>query len=214
MSNPLMEKMLDLPEFEVTDFKQNDNDMGFYVETKKRPTFCHVCGCYMPNLVIYKSRKQTVRDISILGKRTALIINLCAFNKKVGVVLYTLNNIITEMNRQNKRQKDLTDYLQLTKNAFTDWKSGKSKSYMKYLPQIAKYLNVSVDFLLADENKKSPDSPLISELSERDRDAARLYRALISAGYVREGETLTTEQIGTLKAVITLLDSSFGNSEK
>lgn len=74
MSNPLMEKMLDLPEFEVTDFKQNDNDMGFYVETKKRPTFCPVCGCYMPNLVIYKSRKQTVRDISVLGKRTALII--------------------------------------------------------------------------------------------------------------------------------------------
>lgn len=27
MSNPLMEKMLDLPEFEVTDFKQNDNDI-------------------------------------------------------------------------------------------------------------------------------------------------------------------------------------------
>ena len=46
MSNPLMEKMLDLPEFEVTDFKQNDNDMGFYVETKKRPTFCPVCVCY------------------------------------------------------------------------------------------------------------------------------------------------------------------------
>ena len=64
MSNPLMEKMLDLPEFEVTDFKQNDNDMGFYVQTKNRPTVCPVCGCYIPNLVIYKSRKQTVRDIS------------------------------------------------------------------------------------------------------------------------------------------------------
>lgn len=75
MSNPLMEKMLDLPEFEVTDFKQNDNDVGFYVQTKKRPTVCPVCGCYMPNLVIYKSRKQTVRDINVLGKRTALIIN-------------------------------------------------------------------------------------------------------------------------------------------
>ena len=80
MSNPLMEKMLDLPEFEVTDFKQNDNDMGFYVETKKRPTFCPVCGCYMPNLIIYKSRKQTVRDISVLGKRTALIINASALS--------------------------------------------------------------------------------------------------------------------------------------
>ena len=40
MSNPLMEKMLGLPEFEVTDFKQNEYDMGFYVETKKRPTLC------------------------------------------------------------------------------------------------------------------------------------------------------------------------------
>ena len=28
MSNPLMEKMLDLPEFEVTDFKQNDIERG------------------------------------------------------------------------------------------------------------------------------------------------------------------------------------------
>lgn len=33
MSDTLMAKMLGLPEFEVTDFKQNDNDMGFYVET-------------------------------------------------------------------------------------------------------------------------------------------------------------------------------------
>ena len=39
MSNPLMEKMLDLPEFEVTDFKQNDNDMGFYVHRHRQ------CGC-------------------------------------------------------------------------------------------------------------------------------------------------------------------------
>jgi transposase len=70
-----MEKMLGLPEFEVTDFKQNDNDMGFYVQTKLRPNVCLACGCYKPQLVIYKSRKQTVRDINVLGKRTALIIN-------------------------------------------------------------------------------------------------------------------------------------------
>lgn len=42
MSNPLMGKMLDLPEFEVTDFKQNDNDMGFYVQDcrKEKPVAC------------------------------------------------------------------------------------------------------------------------------------------------------------------------------
>lgn len=75
MSNPLMEKMLGLPEFEVTDFKQNDNDMGFYVETKERPSVCAACGIYHPQLIIYKSRKQTVRDINAFGKRSALIIN-------------------------------------------------------------------------------------------------------------------------------------------
>lgn len=74
MSNPLMEKMLGLPEFEVTDFKQNDNDMGFYVQTKSRPYYCPSCGCYKPELVIYKNRNQTVRDINALGKRCALII--------------------------------------------------------------------------------------------------------------------------------------------
>ena len=75
MSNPLMEKMLaPPPECAGTDCKQSDNDMGFYVQAKNHPTVCPVCGCYMPNLVIYKSRKQTVRDISVLGKRTALII--------------------------------------------------------------------------------------------------------------------------------------------
>lgn len=70
-----MEKMLGLPEFKVTDFKQNDNDMGFYVETKERPTVCPASGIYHPQLVIYKSRKQTVCDINSLGKRSALIIN-------------------------------------------------------------------------------------------------------------------------------------------
>ena len=74
MGEPLIEKMLGLPEFEVTDFKQNDNDMGFYVQTKERPSVCSACGCYKPELVIYKSRTQTVRDINALGKRSALII--------------------------------------------------------------------------------------------------------------------------------------------
>ena len=125
-----------------------------------------------------------------------------------------LNNIIDELKKQNKKQKDLTDYLGLTKNAFTDWKGGKSQSYKKYLPQIAEFLNVSVDYLLSGKNKKSPDTSLDSEMSERDRDALRLYRALIASGYIREGETLSPEQIGTLKSVITLLNSSFGKSEK
>lgn len=123
-----------------------------------------------------------------------------------------LDNIICELQNKKIKQKDLTDYLGITKNAFTDWKSGRIKSYMKYLPQIAEFLGVTVDYLLNDtENKKSPDIP--EGISERDADALRLYRGLISAGYLREGETLTPEQVGTLKAVITLLNAAFNKSE-
>lgn len=65
-----------------------------------------------------------------------------------------LDNIILLMNIQHKQQKELTDFLGLHKNAFTDWKNGKSKSYEKYLYQIAAFLGVSVDYLLG--NTDSP----------------------------------------------------------
>ena len=123
------------------------------------------------------------------------------------------DNFIRLCQKSNTSPNGVAKKLAISSGSITSWKQGRVPHYNTLL-KIADYFGVSVDYLLADESKKSPDSPLISELSERDRDAARLYRALISAGYVREGETLTTEQVGTLKAVITLLDSSFGNSEK
>lgn len=72
--NALIEKLLKLPEFEVTDFKQNEYDMGFYVQKRERPMVCPACGIYHPELVIYKTRTQTVRDLSIQGQRVALIL--------------------------------------------------------------------------------------------------------------------------------------------
>lgn len=66
-----------------------------------------------------------------------------------------LNNIIIYLKKQGKTQKDLTDYLGLSKNAFTNWKGGFSNSYRKYLPQIADFLGVSVDTLCGREEKKT-----------------------------------------------------------
>ena len=59
-----------------------------------------------------------------------------------------LDNVVFLLKQQNKKQKELTDYLGITKNAFTDWKSGRIKSYQKYLPQIAEFFGVSTDELL------------------------------------------------------------------
>jgi transcriptional regulator with XRE-family HTH domain len=59
-----------------------------------------------------------------------------------------LDKILSELKRKGLSQKELADYLDISPNNITDWKSGRSRSYTKYLPQIAKFLGTSVDYLV------------------------------------------------------------------
>ncbi len=88
--------------------------------------------------------------------------------------MVTLNKIVEELKKQRKTQKDLTDYLGLQKNAFSNWKHGNNTSYLKHLPKIADYLGVSIDYLLGKEN-----SPLSNEngLSDSQREIIALFDA-------------------------------------
>ena len=52
------------------------------------------------------------------------------------------------MKEQRVSQQEICQYLNLKKQTFSEWKAGRSESYLKYLPQIADYLGVSVDYLL------------------------------------------------------------------
>ena len=65
--------------------------------------------------------------------------------------LEVLNNIIRLLKDYNLKQNELTNYLGLSKNIFTDWKSGRNTSYMKHLPKIAEFFDVSVDYILGKE---------------------------------------------------------------
>lgn len=67
----------------------------------------------------------------------------------------TLDKICELLDQQGKKQKDLTDFLGISKNSFTDWKSGRIKSYTKHIPQIAEFLGVSTDYLLGTQ-KETP----------------------------------------------------------
>lgn len=69
-----------------------------------------------------------------------------------------LNKITELLKQQNKKQKDLTDYLGISKNVFTDWKSGKNNSYLKHIGKIAEYFDVSVDYLLGKEKSPTANS--------------------------------------------------------
>lgn len=62
-----------------------------------------------------------------------------------------LNNIIQLLKHNKRKQNELTDYLGISKNAFTNWKNGDNTSYMKHLPKIAEFLGVSVDYLLGND---------------------------------------------------------------
>lgn len=64
------------------------------------------------------------------------------------MILNTLNKIAELLTLQGKRQKDLTDFLGVNKNAYSLWKSGKTTSYNKYIPQIADFFGVSPEYLL------------------------------------------------------------------
>lgn len=70
----------------------------------------------------------------------------------------TLERIIVELQNQNKKKIDLTNYLGLVSSAFGNWQSGRNTSYKKYLHGIAEFLGVSVEYLQGktDIKEKSP----------------------------------------------------------
>ena len=59
-----------------------------------------------------------------------------------------LDKISALLKEQGKTQKMLCEALGLNQQAYTNWKGGSNDSYMKYLPRIAEYLGVSIDYLL------------------------------------------------------------------
>ena len=63
-------------------------------------------------------------------------------------LLDILTKITDLMLVQGKSQTELTKYLGLQNSAFTKWKLGKNTSYKKYLPEIANFLDTSIDYLL------------------------------------------------------------------
>lgn len=81
----------------------------------------------------------------------------------------TIDKIILLLDKSGKSQKEFADFLGITKNAITDWKSGRIKSYRKYIPKIAEFFDVSTDYLLSDDMNTSTqesEPPSISELME------------------------------------------------
>lgn len=102
----------------------------------------------------------------------------------------TLDKILELIKKNNIKQKDLTDYLGISKNAFTNWKCGFSQSYNRYLPQIAEFFNVSVDYLVGRGTNKE-------EYNYKNNTSQSID--FTYAAYEELTHDLSTEQIEQLK---------------
>lgn len=67
----------------------------------------------------------------------------------------------------NREQQELTQYLGLKSAAFSEWKSGKSKSYRKYLIEISEFFGVSIDYLVYGKETTSQLSDIESDLIKK-----------------------------------------------
>ena len=96
----------------------------------------------------------------------------------------TLDKIKELLSQKGLKQKDLTDFLNLSKNAFTNWNNGNNNSYMKHLPKIAEFLGVSVDYLVGNDEQSDNEKLAFalygtSEIDEEILNDVRKY-ALIA----------------------------------
>ena len=77
-----------------------------------------------------------------------------------------LRNILELINEREltdiKFQKDLGFYDTMV----SEWKNGKSKSYLKHLPRISEYFGVSADHLLGKEEQKEEEPIIINRLKK------------------------------------------------
>ncbi|MBQ4118958.1 MAG: hypothetical protein IJD45_01040 [Clostridia bacterium] len=96
----------------------------------------------------------------------------------------TLDKICELLDRQGKKQKDLTDFLGISKNSFTDWKSGRIKSYTKHIPKIAEFLGVSTDYLLG---------------TQKENPAANSDEALMFALWGGDTSDITSEMLADVR---------------
>lgn len=90
--------------------------------------------------------------------------------------MLTINRIIDLLKVQSKSQNDLAEYLSIGKQVITDWKSGKSESYKKRLPEISEYLNTTIEYLLGKTDDPTADETNIGYITPREKAVLLAYR--------------------------------------
>ena len=97
----------------------------------------------------------------------------------------TLHKILDLMWKLNIDERTLCERAGINKSAVTDWKKGKTKSYMRHLDKIALVLNTSVEYLRDEADSSEPSQERnekeqavleqYNELTDEEKEKAREY---------------------------------------
>ena len=68
------------------------------------------------------------------------------------------------MNQQGRQHKELIDYLKLGERTYNNWKTGKSSTYLQHIDEIATFLGVSPNYLIAGKDIYPSSNKLEEEL--------------------------------------------------
>ena len=95
--------------------------------------------------------------------------------------------------RENKNmlQKELASILNTTSQTISGWEIGRTNPDYDTLVKIANFFNVSTDYLLCNEVNAIKFK---NKLQEKEA----LYNALVSNGYIKNGEDLSNEELKKL----------------
>ena len=117
----------------------------------------------------------------------------------------TLDKILSLLTEKGIQQKTFAENIGVTKHTITDWKNGRSKSYMKYIDKIADFFDVSADYLLEKTDDKSP----------LPKEAINIFDNVDMNAFSRQlYEQLTKEERKKVQEYILILISQRAKNEK
>lgn len=98
-----------------------------------------------------------------------------------------------------KNDKELETIIGLPKGIIYNWKSGRSKNFEAYIPQISKYFHISADYLMGiDTPKSSVEAEGVKEAHDPKAEGEDAQLAQLIAGFSR----LSPQQKSAVLAVI------------
>lgn len=110
-----------------------------------------------------------------------------------------LERILELVGEKRGGAKELTDALNIRRNAVTEWKMGRNKSYPRYASQIAAYYGVSLDWLSgASDDRGQKNIPTLGESEE----------SVIRRGIIAKLDEMSDEELEKLLGVIDLIQGS------